>query len=113
MDLASSRYAQIAVQGPKGLATLQKLTKQISRKSNTIGLPMAKFRTRPHVLHALAIPAKMVLKFTSRLPSPRVCELKLLKAGEEFGIKPCGLGARNTLRLEAAMALYGPTDSID
>ena len=31
----------------------------------------------------------------------------MLEAGAEFGIKPCGLGARNTLRLEAAMALYG------
>src|SRR5581483_6841893 len=32
---------------------------------------------------------------------------EVLKAGAEFGIKPCGLGARNTLRLEAKMALYG------
>ncbi len=32
---------------------------------------------------------------------------RLLDAGQEFGIKPCGLGARNTLRMEAAMALYG------
>ena len=31
----------------------------------------------------------------------------MLEAGREFGIKPCGLGARNTLRLEAKMALYG------
>ena len=31
----------------------------------------------------------------------------ILEAGAEFGIKPCGLGARNTLRLEAKMALYG------
>jgi aminomethyltransferase len=31
----------------------------------------------------------------------------ILDAGEEFGIRPCGLGARNTLRLEAKMALYG------
>jgi aminomethyltransferase len=28
-------------------------------------------------------------------------------AGQEFGILPCGLGARNTLRLESKMALYG------
>ncbi|VVC03790.1 putative aminomethyltransferase [Candidatus Bilamarchaeum dharawalense] len=31
----------------------------------------------------------------------------LLEAGKEFGIKPCGLGARDTLRLECAMMLYG------
>ena len=32
---------------------------------------------------------------------------ELMSAGAEFGIKPCGLGARNTLRLESKMALYG------
>jgi aminomethyltransferase len=32
---------------------------------------------------------------------------EIMRAGAEFGIKPCGLGARNTLRLEAGMALYG------
>jgi aminomethyltransferase len=31
----------------------------------------------------------------------------VMDAGKEFGIAPCGLGARNTLRLEAKMALYG------
>jgi hypothetical protein len=31
----------------------------------------------------------------------------IMEAGREFGIKPCGLGARNTLRLEAALSLYG------
>jgi aminomethyltransferase len=39
----------------------------------------------------------------------------LLDAGAEFGIRPCGLGARNTLRLEAGMPLYGHeiSDSIN
>jgi aminomethyltransferase len=32
---------------------------------------------------------------------------EVLAAGSEFGILPCGLGARNTLRLESKMALYG------
>ena len=31
----------------------------------------------------------------------------LMEAGAEFSIRPCGLGARNTLRLEAGMSLYG------
>jgi aminomethyltransferase len=40
---------------------------------------------------------------------------EVLEAGKEFGILPCGLGARNTLRLESAMALYGHeiSDSIN
>ena len=38
---------------------------------------------------------------------PRRVWAEILEAGAEFGIKPCGLGARNTLRLEAKMALYG------
>jgi aminomethyltransferase len=32
---------------------------------------------------------------------------QVMEAGREFAILPCGLGARNTLRLEAKMALYG------
>jgi aminomethyltransferase len=32
---------------------------------------------------------------------------EVMEAGKEFGIIPCGLGARNTLRLESKMALYG------
>jgi aminomethyltransferase len=32
---------------------------------------------------------------------------EIMDAGAEFGVKPAGLGARNTLRLEAGMALYG------
>ncbi len=36
-----------------------------------------------------------------------------MEAGKEFGMLACGLGARNTLRLEAAMALYGHEISED
>jgi aminomethyltransferase len=32
---------------------------------------------------------------------------EVTEAGKEFGLVPCGLGARNTLRLEGKMALYG------
>jgi aminomethyltransferase len=49
--------------------------------------------------------------FEVYIPSDEATTLKmwnaLLDAGAEFGIRPCGLGARNTLRLEAGMSLYG------
>ncbi len=47
--------------------------------------------------------------FELYLPSEKLEELwqKILKVGEEEGIRPIGLGARDTLRLEAAMPLYG------
>jgi aminomethyltransferase len=38
--------------------------------------------------------------------APRIWD-EILAAGKDLGIKPAGLGARNTLRLEAKMALYG------
>ena len=39
--------------------------------------------------------------------APAIMKKLLREAGEEFGLIPCGLGARDTLRLEAAMPLYG------
>jgi aminomethyltransferase len=49
--------------------------------------------------------------FEVYIPSDEATTVKmwdaLMEAGAEFGIRPCGLGARNTLRLEAGMSLYG------
>jgi aminomethyltransferase len=49
--------------------------------------------------------------FEIYVPSDKVTSEKVwaqvMDAGREFGLIPCGLGARNTLRLEAKMALYG------
>src|SRR5262249_4307131 len=43
----------------------------------------------------------------SDTPSGERVWAAVMEAGKEFGIVPCGLGARNTLRLEGRMALYG------
>lgn len=107
VEFASDRYAQVAIQGPQALPTLQKLT--------TTNLSEIKYYW--FVDGELAgIPARIARTgYTGEdgfevYISPEAAQqvwTKLMEAGQEFGIKPCGLGARNTLRLEAKMALYG------
>jgi aminomethyltransferase len=101
------RYAQIAIQGPKAMATLQKLT--------PVDLAAIKyyFFTDGEVA---GTPARIAHTgytgedgFEIYVPPGEAVRIWqcVIDAGAEFGIKPCGLGARNTLRLEAKMALYG------
>jgi aminomethyltransferase len=107
VEFASPRYAQLAVQGPRALQTLAKLTPA----------DLAAIRYYRFVDGEVAGVAARIARtgytgedgfeiYIAPDAAPRMWGL-LLDAGAEFGIKPCGLGARNTLRLEAAMALYG------
>jgi aminomethyltransferase len=107
VDFASERYSQLAIQGPKAAITLQKLSStDLStiryyrfRDGEVDGVPARLARTGYTGEDCFEI-------FFDPPHSERLWK-KLLEAGGEFGIKPCGLGARNTLRLEAGMALYG------
>jgi aminomethyltransferase len=102
-----NRYAQIAVQGPKARATLQKLT--------TVDLGGIKYYwftdgevsgARARIAHTGYTGEDGFEVYVPPADAERMWKL-VMDAGTEFGIKPCGLGARNTLRLEAKMALYG------
>jgi aminomethyltransferase len=106
----SDYYTQIAIQGPKAQATLQKLTPVDLAPIKNYWFTWGQVCGLHNVLIArtgytgedgfeIYVPA-------DEATSARVWG-EVLAAGEEFGAMPCGLGARNTLRLEAAMALYG------
>ncbi len=106
----SDYYTQIAIQGPKAQATLQKLTSVDLAPIKNYWFTWGQVCGLHNVLIArtgytgedgfeIYIPA-------DEATSARVWA-EVLAAGAEFGIIPCGLGARNTLRLESAMALYG------
>ncbi len=107
VENAGGRYAQIAVQGPRALETLQKLTEVALE-------PIAYYHFKDGDVSGTA--ARIARTgytgedgfeiYIAPEEAPRIWD-ELLAAGEEFGIKPAGLGARNTLRLEAKMALYG------
>jgi aminomethyltransferase len=106
-EFASDKFAQMAVHGPNAQRTLQKLT----------ALPLPEIRyywfKDGEVSGAAARIARTGYTgedgfevYVAPSEAPRIWN-EILQAGQEFGIKPCGLGARNTLRLEAKMALYG------
>jgi len=106
----SDAYTQLAIQGPRAVDVLRKLT-----NANLDGIKNYWFT------HGTVCGLKNTLiartgytgedGFEIYVPSDVATSERvwneMLEAGKEFGIVPCGLGARNTLRLEAKMALYG------
>jgi aminomethyltransferase len=107
VELVSNRYAQIAVQGPKGLATLQKLTATNLSEIKYYWFTDGEVSGTPARIARTGYTGEDGFEiYVAPAEAARLWD-ELLTAGEEFGIRPCGLGARNTLRLEAGMALYG------
>jgi aminomethyltransferase len=113
----SDNIALFAVQGPKAQETLQKISSenlsQIARfKCGWTRL--ADINTFVSRTGYTGEDGFEVYVWDTPLENPENA-VKVwnatLQAGEEFGIEPCGLGARDTLRLEAGMCLYG--DDID
>jgi aminomethyltransferase len=106
----SASYSQLAVQGPRALETLHKLTKADLAAIKNYWFTWGEVAGVANVLIARSGYTGED-GFELYLPSdPATTERvwsALLDAGKEFGIRPCGLGARNTLRLEAGMPLYG------
>jgi aminomethyltransferase len=106
----SDYYTQLAIQGPRAAETLAKLT----------NVDLASIKNYWFTWGAICgLPNTLISRtgytgedgFEIYVPSDEPTSVRVwnevLEAGREFGILPCGLGARNTLRLESAMALYG------
>jgi aminomethyltransferase len=114
----SDYYSQLAVQGPRALETLQKLTKVDLAAIKNYWFTWGEVAGVPNVLIARTGYTGED-GFEVYLPADEPTTVKmwnaLMEAGAEFAIRPCGLGARNTLRLEAGMSLYGHeiSDSIN
>ena len=106
----SAYYSQLAIQGPRALDTLKKLTRTDLHAIRKYWFTWGTVAGVPNVLIARTGYTGED-GFEVYIPSDEATSVKtwnaLLEAGAEFGIRPCGLGARNTLRLEAGMSLYG------
>ena len=106
----SDMYTQIAIQGPKAEATLQKLTDTDLSVIKNYWFAWGKVAGQYNVLIArtgYTGEDGFEIYVPSDIPTSESVWRQVFEAGAEFGIVPAGLGARNTLRLESSMALYG------
>jgi aminomethyltransferase len=114
----SDDFTQIAIQGPKAVDLLQKLTDAdlskvkfywVSRGTILLAEKSARRYLSDILIGRTGYTAED--GFEIYVPSDEATSAgvwnRILEVGKEFGVVPCGLGARNTLRLEGKLPLYG------
>jgi aminomethyltransferase len=107
VEFASPRYAQIAIQGPRAEVTLQPLCSVDLSAIRYYNFKDGEVLGRAARIARTGYTGEIGFEIYAAPEAAEEAWDRILDAGQPFGIKPCGLGARNTLRLEAGMALYG------
>ncbi|MFA5561522.1 MAG: glycine cleavage system aminomethyltransferase GcvT [Eubacteriales bacterium] len=104
----SDDMSQIALQGPLSTEILKKITDEQSiPKKYYYFNGDAKIRDVNCIISYTGYTGEVGYEiYMPSQDAPAIWEL-LLEAGKDLGLLPCGLGARDTLRLEASMPLYG------
>jgi aminomethyltransferase len=102
----SDTLAQIALQGPAAPAVLSGLSKTIPGKYYTL-IEKGNVAGVDCIVSQTGYTGEAGYELYCKAGDAEGLWEKLLEAGGPSGIMPCGLGARDTLRLEAAMPLYG------
>ncbi len=108
LENASNHTAQLAIQGPKALTILQKLTSIDLSAIPYYGFTIGEIAGVKEVIISNTgyTGAGGFELYFYPVQGEQIWEA-VFKVGEEFGIKPIGLGARDTLRLEMGFCLYG------
>lgn len=107
VDDRSERYGLIAVQGPRSLEILSELTDaDLNGLKYYAGLP-ATVAGREALIARTGYTGEDGFELFVAAGDTEPLWAALTKAGEPYGLLPAGLSARDTLRLEAGMPLYG------
>lgn len=105
IDNQSHNYSLLAVQGPKADELLRKMGLNTHQESFTI--KPAKIAGIKVLISRTGYTGEDGYEILVENRNSEYLWDEILEQGKEFGIKPIGLGARDTLRLEAALHLYG------
>jgi aminomethyltransferase len=108
LENASDSISQLAIQGPSSINTLQPLTSEDLSEIKYYTFRIGEFAGVPDVIISATGytgSGGFELYFPDRYAEP--VWNKIMQSGMEYGIKPIGLAARDTLRLEMGYCLYG------
>ena len=104
---SSARYSQLAIQGPCAKETLQRLTETTLDTIRYYHFAFAKVSGVECLIARTGYTGEDGFEiYFGTAYSEKLWE-NILESGKPFDLIPCGLGARNTLRLVSGMALYG------
>ncbi|MFC2161001.1 glycine cleavage system aminomethyltransferase GcvT [Acidobacteriota bacterium] len=103
----SDHYTQMALQGPKSLDILQPLTELSLSEMKMFGANWGSIAGEKVLISRTGYTGEDGFEIYTRSLKPERIYNLIMKKGKSFGILPVGLGARDTLRLEATLMLYG------
>ncbi|WP_224483188.1 glycine cleavage system aminomethyltransferase GcvT [Robertkochia aurantiaca] len=104
----SEDYSLLAIQGPKAVEAMQSLTPVDLSEIKFYNFVVGEFAGIPHVIiSATGYTGSGGFEIYCKNTEVQQVWDKVLEAGKDFGIKPIGLAARDTLRLEMGYCLYG------
>ncbi|MGH9736393.1 MAG: glycine cleavage system aminomethyltransferase GcvT, partial [Candidatus Acidiferrales bacterium] len=101
------RYSQLAIQGPRALEILKRLTKVALGTIRYYYFTFGKVSGVECLIARTGYTGEDGFEIYFAPEHSEKLWNDLLEAGKSDGLIPCGLGARNTLRMEAGMCLYG------
>ncbi len=104
----SEDYSLLAIQGPKAVEAMQSLTSEDLSAIKFYHFKVSDFAGIKHVIiSATGYTGSGGFEIYCKNSEVEQIWNKVMEAGSSFGIKPCGLAARDTLRLEMGYCLYG------
>jgi len=107
VENASDRYSQLALQGPKAREILQLLTDINLTEMKSFRAARGKVAGMEALVSRTGYTGEDGFEIYTVSPEPVAIWDEILKRGKQYGLLPIGLGARDTLRLEARLMLYG------
>jgi aminomethyltransferase len=103
----SGAYSQLALQGPEAEKTLQPLTDVPLAGMKSFGAGRGRVAGEEALVSRTGYTGEDGFEIYTLSPDPGIIWDAILKEGKDRGVEPVGLGARDTLRLEAKLMLYG------